>query len=348
MYRGYLGIIYTKGAALGAAPRSRNVNMMKVGEIKTHDTFQKLFPIKEELLKAIEDDMCENKFDLSQPVILASWDGQKELVCIDGHTRLQAAINAGIEQVPVWIREDFETEEAALAHAIKLQRNRRSMTDAELMSCIEVLDKIRPRGRHADGEPTSKMPQGCGKESGRSASAKETAEIVGCSSRKVEQARTVENHASAEILDAVKKGEMSINKAYQKTQKERKEDSKEKPESCSDVEETEEEPEESYSDGNATDEQVVDPIGHPEKTNPPEPVMANPDAPKSPPQGNDDPERYVKIRISAEHYEELSQYDGDVEALVAEAIDRHLEYLEDEASGDNYGPDDEYENYAVA
>jgi ParB family chromosome partitioning protein len=324
------------------------MKMMNVTEIKTSPTFEKLFPIKEGLLEAIATDMRENQFDLSQPVILASWDGQKELVCIDGHTRLQAAINAGIEQVPVWIREDFETEEAALAHAIKLQRNRRNMTDAELMSCIEVLDKIRPRGRHADGEPTSKMPQGCGKESGRSASAKETAEIVGCSSRKVEQARTVENHASAEILDAVKKGEMSINKAYQETQKKRKEDSKEEPESCNDVEEAQEEPEESDSDGKATDEQAIDPVDHPEKTDPPVPVMANPEAPKSPPQGNDDPERYVKIRISAEHYDELSQYEGDVEDLVSEAIDRHLEYLEEKASGDNYGPDDEYENYAVA
>ncbi len=57
-------------------------------------------------------------------MILATWEGQKEPVCIDGHTRLQAAKNLGIEEVPVFVHE-FDTEEEAVEKAIKLQRNRR-------------------------------------------------------------------------------------------------------------------------------------------------------------------------------------------------------------------------------
>jgi ParB family chromosome partitioning protein len=197
--------------------------MMDPKEIKTHPTFESLFSIREDVLQRIEEDMRANKFDQSQPVILANWEGQDEFVCIDGHTRLQAAIRAGIEEIPVWIKEDFDTEGEVLKHAMKLQANRRNMTDAELMSCIEALDEIRPRGGDRRSEQESAMPQSCGKESGRSASAKDTAQIVGCSPRKVEQVRTVMKHADHDTQEAVKNGEMSVNRAYSETQKRRKE-----------------------------------------------------------------------------------------------------------------------------
>ena len=95
------------------------MNTINPKEIKTHPTFSELFPINSVLLKRIEQDMRDKIYDFSQPIVLAVWDGQEEPVCIDGHTRLQAALNVGLESVAVWLREDFETEEEALEHAIK-------------------------------------------------------------------------------------------------------------------------------------------------------------------------------------------------------------------------------------
>ena len=69
------------------------------------DGFSDLFPINADLFAKIEDDLREGTYDFSQPVILATWDGQNEPVCIDGHTRLKAAINVGIEQLPIWTHE---------------------------------------------------------------------------------------------------------------------------------------------------------------------------------------------------------------------------------------------------
>jgi ParB family chromosome partitioning protein len=120
---------------------------MNPKEIKTHPTFEALFPTNPALLAKIEQDMRDGRYDVSQPIILATWDGQEEPVCIDGHTRLQAAINVEIEQVPVWLHE-FATEEEALEKAIKLQSNRRNMTDAELVTCIETLDNRKVREDH--------------------------------------------------------------------------------------------------------------------------------------------------------------------------------------------------------
>jgi ParB-like nuclease domain len=194
------------------------MNMMNTEEVKTHETFRALFPIRPELLEKIENDMREGTYDLSQPVILATWEGEKEPVCIDGHTRLRAAINVGIEEVPIWIHE-FDSEQEAIGHAIKLQQNRRNMTDADILVCVALLDSKRPRGGDRRSEQAKSKPSSDGNENSRSASAKETAEKVGTGTRKVEKARTVLGKGDTDTVEAVKTGKMSINKAYQEVQK---------------------------------------------------------------------------------------------------------------------------------
>lgn len=197
------------------------MDSMNPKEIKTHPFFADLFPIKEDVLSKIEEHIRENQFLISHPLDLAIWNGQKEPVCIDGHTRLQAALNLGLETVPV-ITHELDSEDEALELAIHLQRNRRNMTDAEIMSCIQAVDARRRRGGDRRSEEAKSKPQGCGIEESRSASAKKTAEIIGVSTRKVEQVRTITDHGEEDILESVKNGEISINRAYQETQKKRK------------------------------------------------------------------------------------------------------------------------------
>jgi protein gp37 len=154
--------------------------------------------------------MAEWGYDQSQPILV--WDeGQ---VVIDGHTRLKAAQEAGIEDVPVHYKS-FGTEDEALAYAIHLQRNRRNLTDAEIIRCIEALDMRKARGgdRKSEDFQKSKAPNGA-----IDKSAKETAKMIGVSPRKVERARTVLEHAEEPVKEAVKAGELSINRAYQETQ----------------------------------------------------------------------------------------------------------------------------------
>ncbi len=192
----------------------------KVSEIQKHPIFEDLFPIRPEILEKIEQDMRAGNCDLSQPVILGMWKGRKEPVLIDGHTRLKAAINAGVEELPIWIHQ-FDSEQEAIQKAIKLQQNRRNLSDAEITVCVFALDSRRARGGDRRSEQAKSKPQCCGNENSRSASAKHTAEILGISPRKVEQVRTVLDHADPETLDAVKKGRISINKACNETQKKR-------------------------------------------------------------------------------------------------------------------------------
>lgn len=194
------------------------MDMQKVSEIQTHELFENLFPIDAHVLKQIEDDMRDGNYDFSQPVILANWKGQKEQVCIDGHTRLQAARNIGITEVPVWLHE-LDTEEEALERAIKLQSNRRNMTDREIATCIETLDKKKPRGGDRRSEEAKSKASSDAIEKTSSKSAKETADLLGISATKVERIRNVLSNGDPDTIEAVKNGEISANKAYQKTRK---------------------------------------------------------------------------------------------------------------------------------
>jgi ParB family transcriptional regulator, chromosome partitioning protein len=193
----------------------------KVSEISTHGTFEQLFPIRDELLEKIEQDMREGSYDLSQPVILATWNGQKEPVCIDGHTRLKAANNAGIEELPVWTHE-FDTEEEAINKAIMLQQNRRNMSDADILACVAVLDSRRMRGGDRRSEEARSKASSDANENPPAKSAAKTAEFLGISTTKVEHSRTLLDHGDPETIDDVKNGKKSLNKATKEIREKRK------------------------------------------------------------------------------------------------------------------------------
>jgi ParB family chromosome partitioning protein len=179
---------------------------MLTTEIKTAPPFQDLFPINNAILKEVVRDMKKNGFDESKPIVL--WD--RNSTVIDGHTRLMAAQLSLIRDVPVVIKE-FRDEERALEYAINSQKNRRSLTDQEILQCIAALDK--KKDKRANLRQGNSEAQHCA--SGKTA--EDTAALLGISPRKVEQTRTVMDKASDEIKDAVKAGEMSINAAYNKT-----------------------------------------------------------------------------------------------------------------------------------
>jgi len=321
------------------------MNMMNPKEIKTDPVFEKLFSMDEDLLRIIEQDMQENGFDISHPIALGTWEGQKEPICIDGHTRLQAAINVGIQEVPVWIREDLGTEWDALECAIKLQCHRRNLTDAERINLLQLYDSRRPRGGDRRSSEAKSTPQNCGNESGRSASAKKMADMLGCSPRKVEQLRTVMDHADPDTLEAVQKGGISGNRAYQQTQKERKAAEANKPrldrpidaERPSDTAQDKPAPaEETESDHLSANVTGADDHENRDEIDADDAGQIGDEEPDTPDGGQAEEEEFVTVRISLSHYEALSEYEGTVEEMVEKAIELHLERLEREQEYDRH------------
>ncbi len=188
---------------------------MMVSKIQTRSPFKDLFVINSVVLKAIEEDMGKYGFDESAPIVL--W--KEGNVVIDGHTRLQAAKNIGLKKVFVSVG-DFD-EEGAIKYAIHNQRDRRNITDAEILKCVEAVDKRRATGRHKGSEKNVSdinniSSQGCKKnvsDINNISSHLQTAMSVGISPSKVQEVRTILNSEDEGIKQEVLEGKKSIHAA---------------------------------------------------------------------------------------------------------------------------------------
>ena len=102
---------------------------------------------------------------------------------IDGYTRVRAAEELGLLRVTAY-EKTFSSDAEALAYAIHTQRDRRNLSDAELLMLIELVDQPQDGFRSAlasfdaNGDSPSKT-------------AAITADKLGTSASKVERARVV-------------------------------------------------------------------------------------------------------------------------------------------------------------
>jgi ParB-like chromosome segregation protein Spo0J len=175
--------------------------------------FSELFSIDENVLQGIVKNILENTYDESQPIVV--WKDKN--IVIDGHTRLKASHLAGRQIISVF-NKAFRNEEEALQYAINNQRNRRNMSEAELLRCIEAVDKRQERGEAQERVRGKFQPKAQSCANGKSS--EQTAKVVGVSARKVEQARSI--ISDPEEKEAVITGKKSINKASQDAKAKRK------------------------------------------------------------------------------------------------------------------------------
>ena len=186
------------GLNSGTAIIAKEVNL---ADIKTHETFSNLFPIKQRVYDQLLESIQKYGFRKEHPLLVWKEKG----VLLDGHTRKLVCEKLGIKRVPV-CEISFITEEDALEHTIGIQVGRRNLTDAEIIISIEKLDKLKQRGRSFSNEPKGK-------------SAQHLAEVLGTSTSKVEKARAITKKATPEIKKAIETDALSINAAYQTTRK---------------------------------------------------------------------------------------------------------------------------------
>jgi len=166
------------------------------------EPFSSLFSIKPEVFEAIKADMAVNGFDPSKPVNVWRKPGGTR-VLIDGYTRVRAAEELGLLRVTAY-EKTFASEAEALAYAIHTQKDRRNLSDAELLRLIELVDRPQ-EGFRSPIAPIGAIEVGSAKTSAI------TADAIGISARKVERARAV--LSDPEEAAAVRRGEKSIHQA---------------------------------------------------------------------------------------------------------------------------------------
>ncbi|MCG8567665.1 MAG: ParB/RepB/Spo0J family partition protein [Desulfobacterales bacterium] len=187
--------------------------MINVSELTVQNPFASIFPMGEETLGSIRQDMETNGFDPVFPIVV--WAGKN--IVVDGHTRFAAAKAVGLEEVPV-VFKDFDNEDDAILYSFHIQRNRRNMSDDDILRCLELLDNIQDGAEENSEGDKEASPKKTRKEVNEM-----RAKELGISANKVDKARKVLEHAPEEIRESVNAGEKSINKAYNEMQEIRRE-----------------------------------------------------------------------------------------------------------------------------
>lgn len=189
------------------AELDENVARVNPDELEVSPPFSDLFPVSPDMLGTIAASMRKDGYDASKPINV--W--RQRNIVVDGHTRRLAAIEAGVE-VLVYHHE-FADEQAAIEYAIESQRNRRNLTESEIVRCVLALDKPKERGGDRHSEESRSKASCDAFEAKPVKSASYTAKLVGTNTAKVERARRVQREAP-DLLQKILDGEMMVNGAH--------------------------------------------------------------------------------------------------------------------------------------
>ena len=167
------------------------VQWVRIEDLKIDGDFRKLYIQEPEKVKKIAEDMKANGYDISQPIIVTT-----DMTVIDGHSRREAAILAGITEVPVIVKE-FASKDETLAYMEHLQLDRRNLTESEKMIHLENLLRLKGQAKK-DGKDTSDFTD------------EKIAAEIKVSTRQVQKMKEVEAKATAEQLDAIRSNRATI------------------------------------------------------------------------------------------------------------------------------------------
>lgn len=168
-----------------------------INKIKIDSELEGIFVQKETEIQNIADNMRKKGFDPAHPIILAYCKEHPELndINADGHTRYKAAIRAGLAKVAV-IYKEFADREELLKFVYEQQLLRRNLSENEIFNAWAALNRLtNENGKKAKSDT-------------------EIAEELKISRRQVAKMKEVEKKATPAVLESIKSGELTVNKAY--------------------------------------------------------------------------------------------------------------------------------------
>jgi len=109
--------------------------------------------INKNIQNKITKSILEEGFDKSKPVAL--WEfKEQEFVLLDGHTRMRAAENAGLKEIPAIVMQFNNIDDAKL-YTYKCQALRRNLTQQEIMEAVKLLGN--KKNRDGKGRSVEKL-----------------------------------------------------------------------------------------------------------------------------------------------------------------------------------------------
>jgi ParB family chromosome partitioning protein len=172
---------------------------VSIDKLHFDEDYKAVFKQEEDKVQRIAEDMKENGFDKSQPIII-----DENYAILDGNSRYMACQIAGITKVPVIIKK-FESKKEALLYALGLQMNRRNIADESIL--IDTYNKLAAMKDEEGNKLFTDV---------------EIAEKLRVSPRQISKAKEVDLKATDEIKAALRAGEISLHKAYTTMKEEKK------------------------------------------------------------------------------------------------------------------------------
>jgi len=189
-----------------------------VGDLNVHEDLSKVFPVNTATMTAISDDMDTNGYDESCPITLGTgpWADGKEWI-VDGHTRHQAASLSTLEDVAVVVKY-FDRLIDAIGYAVKVQKDRRNLTEPEIYNCVKgLLDMKKSLGGWRGNRYTKTVNSSKSSREDllkRGSYSYKIAEIMGISRSTVERIDYIERSGDEDIKRKVSSGEMGVKTGY--------------------------------------------------------------------------------------------------------------------------------------
>jgi ParB family chromosome partitioning protein len=168
-------------------------HLVKISDIKIDPEISKIFSQSDRIRNEIRTKIEKLGFDKSQPVVL--WKGKN--ILIDGHTRLEAALESKLDEVPA-VEMEFASYEEAILYTFERQAIRRNLTGADILRAAQMMIKG-PKAKNGAGRQAELL-----------------AKRIGVCPATIYAARKVLAEASKEELKAIQKGEKTIPAVYQR------------------------------------------------------------------------------------------------------------------------------------
>ncbi len=166
-------------------------------------------PLTDEEFRQLEENCI--KEGIREAVLV--WDRGDDLVIVDGHNRYQIARKHGLK----WSHKvmPFKDKDEAKLWIMTNQLGRRNLPDyVKTVIALKVKPAIATKAKEQQGERTDIL-----KKSSKSSinTRKEVAKIAGVSEDTVRKVEKIEAEATPQTKERLKKGELSINQAYNST-----------------------------------------------------------------------------------------------------------------------------------
>lgn len=181
--------------------KEKGIYLKRIDELKVNPKFKNLYEQEKDKVEEICKNIKENGFDSTQPIIILEDD-----TVIDGHSRLQAAIMAGLKEVYVVQKKGLGDTNQALIYEENLNLLRRNLTEGQKIAHIENLLKLKQQAKSEGKDVGEFSDEAIGKK-------------LNVSPRQIQKYKETIAKSTPQQLESIRSGKATLNQVHEEIKK---------------------------------------------------------------------------------------------------------------------------------